>query len=272
MSMYNKIFTKILDSSVWLEATPTRIVWITLIAAMDENGFCPFAAVGNVASRAHVTHEEAQIALEKLESPDFESSDPDNEGRRIERVPGGWIVLNAPKYRALVTRVNIQEKVKERVRRYRERKRTGNAPVTGGNENVTESESRADTETDSTTKKHRAKAQELAAGNDLSPEMVARGLAERLGLSLGYGPASFNTAVSEVARAEMNAGKDAEALTDEMEAAYRFYEQEKPNLEIHYGPAKFFGDGHWRNRDGWKYKRGKAKWRATEDDDDEQGA
>jgi len=134
MDMYNKIFTKILDSSIWLEPTPTRIVWITLIAAMDENGFCAFAAVGNVAGRARVTEAEARAALDVLEKPDPESSDQDNEGRRIERVPGGWIVLNAPKYRALVTRVNIQEKTKERVRRFREKKRSGNAPVTGCNE------------------------------------------------------------------------------------------------------------------------------------------
>jgi len=134
MDMYNKIFTKILDSSIWLEPTPTRIVWITLIAAMDENGFCAFAAVGNVADRARVTEAEARAALDVLEKPDPESSEQDNEGRRIERVPGGWIVLNAPKYRALVTRVNIQEKTKERVRRFREKKRSGNAPVTGCNE------------------------------------------------------------------------------------------------------------------------------------------
>jgi hypothetical protein len=140
MDMYNKIFTKILDSSVWLEPTSTRIVWITFIAAMDETGFCPFAAVGNVATRARVTEAEAKRAIACLEGPDPESSDQDNEGRRIERVPGGWLVLNAPKYRALVTRVNIQEKTKERVRRFREKKRGGNAPVTERNESETPSE------------------------------------------------------------------------------------------------------------------------------------
>jgi hypothetical protein len=134
MDMYNKIFTKILDSSVWLEPTPTRIVWITLIAAMDETGFCPFAAVGNVAARARVSDQEAHKALKTLESPDPESSDQDNEGRRIERVPGGWLVLNATKYRAIVTRVNAQEKTRERVRRFREKKRSGNADVTPSEE------------------------------------------------------------------------------------------------------------------------------------------
>lgn len=130
--MYNKIFTKILDSSVWLEPTPTRIVWITLLAAMDEDGFCSFAAVGNIAGRARVTVEEAKIALEILAAPDPESSDPENEGRRLERVSGGWIVLNASKYRDIVSRANAQEKTRERVRRYRE-KNKGNADVTLGN-------------------------------------------------------------------------------------------------------------------------------------------
>jgi hypothetical protein len=34
--MYNKLFTKILDSSIWLENHATVRVWITLLASMDE--------------------------------------------------------------------------------------------------------------------------------------------------------------------------------------------------------------------------------------------
>jgi hypothetical protein len=128
--VYNKLFTKILDSSIWLESTPTRIVWLTMIAVMDEHGFAQFAAVRNVAHRARVTVKEAEDALHKLESPDPESSDPDNEGRRLERVPGGWLVLNAEKHRQLVTRAVIQAQTRERVRRHREKKRTSNAAVT----------------------------------------------------------------------------------------------------------------------------------------------
>ena len=170
MSMYNKIFTKILDSSVWLEPTSTRIVWITMIAAMDENGFCPFAAVGNVAGRARVTEDEARAAIQALESPDAESSDQDNEGRRIERVPGGWMVLNAPKYRAIVTRINAQERTKERVRRFREK----NNPVTQRNAHVTVVKrpvTPSETETESDTKKvqkpSRKRATEKAAIADI---------------------------------------------------------------------------------------------------------
>src|ERR1700761_6760519 len=97
--MYNKLFTKILDSSIWLEDHATVRVWVTLIAAMDEDGFCPFASPRNLAQRACVSMPEVEKAIKCFESPDEYSSDPDNEGRRLERVPGGWIVLNAGKFR-----------------------------------------------------------------------------------------------------------------------------------------------------------------------------
>ena len=122
--MYNKIFTKILDSSIWLESHPTRIVWLTFIAAMDETGFCAFASVANVARRAIVSDTEAEEAIRCLTSPDVNSSDPENEGRRLERVQGGWIVLNAEKYRAIVSRANQQEKTRARVAKYRQNQKS----------------------------------------------------------------------------------------------------------------------------------------------------
>jgi len=142
-SMYNKLFTRILDSSIWLEPTPTRIVWLTMIAAMDEDGFAQFASVSNVAHRAVVSLEEAQEAIKCLEGPDPNSSNPDNEGRRIERVDGGWMVINAPVYRSMATRIVIKEQTRDRVRKFREAKGC-NAPVTQGNESVTPSETDSD--------------------------------------------------------------------------------------------------------------------------------
>jgi hypothetical protein len=181
--MYNKIFTKILDSSVWLEPTPTRIVWITMIAAMDENGFCQFAAIGNVAGRARVTEDEARKAIHALESPDPESSDDSNEGRRIERVPGGWMVLNAPKYRAIVTRVNAQERTKERVRRFREKKHSvtsSNAPVTPSNKvkrernaDVTPSEAETEANTEKPSRKRAGKETKTALAKSRHDEFKA---------------------------------------------------------------------------------------------------
>ena len=133
--VYNKIFTKILDSSIWLETNPTRIVWMTLIASMDESGFCQYSAMGNLAGRARVTLEEAAEAIRVLEAPDKESGDPAHEGRRLERVPGGWMVLNAEKYRSIVTRAVNQEQTRERVARFRAKHKD----VTHGNGDVTDS-------------------------------------------------------------------------------------------------------------------------------------
>lgn len=146
--MYNKLFAKILDSSIWLEPTSTRIVWLTFIAVMDESGFAQFASVANVAHRAIVSLDEAQAAITVLENPDPNSSDPENEGKRIERVPGGWMVLNAEKHRDLVTRAVIKEQTRERVRRFRERlKRNSNADVTTSDTDTdTEEESEARSE------------------------------------------------------------------------------------------------------------------------------
>ena len=152
--MYNKLFTKILDSSIWMEPLATRIVWVTLIAAMDEDGFVAFASPSNVAHRARVTDDEAREAIATLEGPDPNSSNPDNEGRRIERVPGGWIVINAPIYRDLVTREIIKKQTRERVQRYRQ-KAKGNASVTGCNASVTKGNdfvTPSDTATATTTK------------------------------------------------------------------------------------------------------------------------
>lgn len=144
--MYNKLFTKILDSSIWMEPTHIRIVWLTFIAQMDETGFVQFASIQNVAHRSRVSIEEATDAVACLESPDPNSFDPSNEGRRIERVNGGWMVLNSEKYRSIATREHQKELNRERVRRFRQKKQC-NAPVIHGNEIVTTSESESESET-----------------------------------------------------------------------------------------------------------------------------
>ena len=142
--MYNKIFTKILDSSIWLEPNATRIVWITFLAAMDEEGFVQFASIRNVAHRANVSIEDAQSAVASLEGPDPDSGDPHEDGRRIEKVEGGWTVLNADKHRKIATREHQKALNRERVKRHRSSK--CNAPVMEANETVTPSEAEANAE------------------------------------------------------------------------------------------------------------------------------
>lgn len=137
--MYTKLFTKILDSSIWLEDLPTRICWITLLAVRDEDGFAQFSAPGNLASRARITLQEAEAAIKILESPDVNSNDQENEGRRIERVPGGWMILNAKKYDKIFKRENAKELNRNRVAEFRLKKNGGEKVKDGKpEENATE--------------------------------------------------------------------------------------------------------------------------------------
>ena len=86
---------------------------------MDEGGYCHFSALENLAARAHVSCAKARRAIECFESPDKNSENLANEGRRIERVPGGYLVLNAGYYRAKFSREIEKEQTRIRVARYR---------------------------------------------------------------------------------------------------------------------------------------------------------
>jgi len=94
---------------------------------MDEDGYAHFASIANLARRAVLDLDITEAAVKVLESPDPDSSDPEHDGRRIERVPGGWMVLNARKYHSLTTRAIAKKKSNERVKRFREKKRCDSA-------------------------------------------------------------------------------------------------------------------------------------------------
>jgi Recombination endonuclease VII len=121
--MYNRIFSRILDSSIWLEPDSTRIVWITLLAAMNEDGYCHFSAVENLAARARVSVDDTRKAIDCLTSPDLNSANMDHEGRRVERVPGGFVILNAAEHRKTFSREIQKEQTNERVKKFREKQK-----------------------------------------------------------------------------------------------------------------------------------------------------
>lgn len=141
--MYNRLFQKILDSSIWLEPDHVRLVFVTMIAAMDENGVVNFACAQNVADRARVTLCNAESAIGVLESPDKFNPHQEHDGRRIERIEGGWLILNAKKYNSYINREIEKENTRQRVARYRAKKKNEEeankktADVTPCNTNVT---------------------------------------------------------------------------------------------------------------------------------------
>jgi len=68
---------------------------------------------------ANVPPAEFKTALKSLESQDIHSRTADNGGRRIEKVDGGWVILNFLKYREHSE--TIKEQTRLRVRKFREK-------------------------------------------------------------------------------------------------------------------------------------------------------
>lgn len=68
---------------------------------------------------ANVTEDEAADALRVLLSPDPNSRDPENEGRRIEKTPGGFKLLNYFKYRNIKPPKHRAEYMRDYMKKYR---------------------------------------------------------------------------------------------------------------------------------------------------------
>jgi hypothetical protein len=149
--MYNKLFTKILDSSVWLAPDTTRLVWITMLASMDEDGFVAMKTPQNVANRALIPLPAAISALHTLESEDPEDKACPYHGKRLERVADGWVVLKAGEYRDIITRATRRVQTRERVKRFRERCNANIENVT--NPSVYATATATDTEKEESVKK-----------------------------------------------------------------------------------------------------------------------
>ena len=99
MDTYTKLFSTITESTIWCEDSDTRVVWITMLAMCDKNGEVP-ASIPGLAKTAMVSLEKTELALEKFMQPDKYSRTKDFEGRRIEEIQGGWLLLNHATYRA----------------------------------------------------------------------------------------------------------------------------------------------------------------------------
>lgn len=115
---WTKLHSKIVYSSIWSETPETCKVWITLLALADQNGFVAASRSG-IARIALLDQEDVDAALATLEGPDADSSDGTT-GERIEKVEGGWIVLNHANYRDMQTRA--QSLAARRAAAYRERR------------------------------------------------------------------------------------------------------------------------------------------------------
>lgn len=122
MAGYTKLFNSILASTIWREEKETKILWITMLAMADKDGMVE-ASIPGLADMARLTVKETQEALGILESPDEFSRTKDHDGRRIEPVLGGWLVLNHAAYRQKMDMDERREYLRLKKQESRERAR-----------------------------------------------------------------------------------------------------------------------------------------------------
>ena len=105
-SRYVPMFSEIVDSSLWLEEDYICKVFMTMLAKSDRDHVVRGTALA-IARWSNKTEAEVLKALEVLSSPDTQRLEPQPfEGRRIERVPEGWLLLNGAKYQAKMIEYN----------------------------------------------------------------------------------------------------------------------------------------------------------------------
>ncbi len=156
--MYSKLFSSIVNSSIWSEDSDVRVLWVTLMAMADQRGFI-FGSVSGLARITSIPIEKVLATMEKFLAPDPLSSDasraPERGGRRIEVVDGGWRMFNYDHYNHIKDADDRRAQVREAVQRHRLKKRNqlGNQMLSS----VTESNTSAHTQTHAQTHLKRKK-------------------------------------------------------------------------------------------------------------------
>lgn len=119
---YTKLDGGITESTIWQASDATRLVWITMLARADQNGYVS-ASMPGLAALARVPLDACIAAVEHLEAPDKWSRTKDFDGRRIAPADGGWVLLNHAKYRVLQNADERRERSRVAMAELRERRK-----------------------------------------------------------------------------------------------------------------------------------------------------
>jgi hypothetical protein len=227
VSGYTKLFSSIVTSTIWRADCPTKVVWITMLALSDKDGIVE-GSIPGLAHIAGVTLDECKRALDKLQSPDEYSRTPENEGRRVKAIDGGWLILNRTKYRDLDWDSDRAERHRESNRKYYQNRKS---------DIRIDPKSKSDSVGD---KKETEKEKNSSAGKSEEAWFVARGVSVGLRLA-GQDILSI---LHDQAEFELQDGGTAEEVGNRMIAAWKAYEKVK--AEAKFGVKNFFATGEWR--------------------------
>jgi hypothetical protein len=133
MKGWTPLWSTIIDSSVWGESKDVKILWITMLAKKDREGIV-WGALPGLARAAVLEIKDCEAALKILTSPDPRSTTKAFEGRRVEKVDGGWKVLNHDLYRTAISKEYRLHYQAQKQKEYRARKRGKLLPGEAANE------------------------------------------------------------------------------------------------------------------------------------------
>jgi hypothetical protein len=174
MSGYTKLFNSILASTIWREDNVTRIVWVTLLAMCNRDGVVE-GSVPGIADMARVSLPECEAALSKLQEPDPYSRTTEFEGRRIDKVSGGYVVLNYPKYRHKMSADERREyfRIKKQEERARKKGLMPSESAADMSKNVKQSQGQSKTVSDVSHLSHNTEAEAKAKEEELKEKPYA---------------------------------------------------------------------------------------------------
>lgn len=119
---YTKIFSSLVTSTIWQEPNDARVLWITILALREHDDVCR-ATIPALAKMCDISIEDTEKYLKKFQEPDRYSRSQDCEGRRLEKVDGGYLIINAHKYKELLRTQERRDYFAERKRLERNKKR-----------------------------------------------------------------------------------------------------------------------------------------------------
>lgn len=149
---YSKLHSSIVNSSLWTQGDSVRILFVTLLAMCDRDGIV-YGSRAGLTRIAMIEADDEEEAWKTLMSEDLDSSDkiraPENGGRRVEEVSGGFRLLNFEYYRGLRNDDERREQNRQAQARFKAKVSQGKpAKATVSHGNPPKAHTEADTEAD----------------------------------------------------------------------------------------------------------------------------
>ncbi len=87
---------------------------------------------------------------------------------------------------------------------------------------------------------------------EIDASMAVSGLIDMTGLH----SRDARVVLESMAREAEKKGEDLVAWAETLAKSWQLLEESRPTLEYHWSAAKFFGEGHYKNSNGWPWKQG----------------